>query len=141
FIEDDIGKRYVIARQLRAYELDVDEAETGQQGLEMVRPHHDVVILDVKLPDMLGFEVCRRIKSDPDTASGKILELSATLVDPASRAHGLEQGADAYLVHPVEMIELIAAVRALVRLRHAERDKARAVELFLAMLSHDLRNP
>lgn len=141
FVEDDIGKRYVIARQLRQAGFDIEEAETGEQGLRLIRPDHDVAILDIKLPDMYGWDVCKRIKDNPQTAAIKVLELSATLASAEDRARGLERGADCYLVHPVEMVELIAALRALIRLRKAERDRVRAQDLLLATLGHDLRNP
>ncbi len=141
FVEDDVGKRYVIARQLRAAGFDVEEATTGEEGLAKVRPDHLVAILDVKLPDMYGWDLCRQIKDNPRTAAVKVLELSATLASAEDRARGLELGADCYLVHPVEMVELVAALRALIRLRKAEDDKARAQELFLGALGHDLRNP
>lgn len=141
FIEDDIGKRYVIARQLRAAGFEVEEAATGKEGLAKLRPDHHVAILDIKLPDMFGWDICKRIKEDPRTAPVKVLELSATLASAEDRAKGLELGADCYLVHPVELVELVAALRALIRLRQAEDDRARTQELFLAALGHDLRNP
>ena len=141
FVEDDIGKRYVIARQLRATGFEVDEATTGQEGLARLSPNHDVAILDVKLPDMYGWDLCKKIKSSPETALVKVLELSATLATAEDRARGLELGADSYLVHPVELVELVAALRALIRLRNAERDRLRAQELLIATLGHDLRNP
>ena len=119
FVEDDIGKRYVIARQLRATGFEVDEATTGQEGLARLSPNHDVAILDVKLPDMYGWDLCKKIKSSPETALVKVLELSATLATAEDRARGLELGADSYLVHPVELVELVAALRALIRLRNA----------------------
>ncbi|HZJ63568.1 MAG TPA: ATP-binding protein [Kofleriaceae bacterium] len=141
FVEDNVGKRYVIARQLRAAGFDIDEATTGQEGLGLLSPDHDVAIIDVKLPDMLGWDLCKRIKGNPDTSFVKVLELSATLATAEDRARGLELGADCYLVHPVELVELVAALRALIRLRNAERDQLRAQELLLATLGHDLRNP
>src|SRR5689334_12881847 len=141
FVEDNIGKRYVIARQLRAAGFRIDEATTGQEGLSVLSPDHDVAIIDIKLPDMLGWDLCKRIKSNPTTSGIKVLELSATLATAEDRARGLELGADCYLVHPVELVELIAALRALIRLRNAERDRVRAQELLLATLGHDLRNP
>lgn len=141
FVEDNIGKRYVIARQLRVAGFDIDEAATGEEGLGRLSPDHDVAIIDIKLPDMYGWDVCKRIKSNPETAGVKVLELSATLATAEDRALGLELGADCYLVHPVEMVELIAALRALIRLRNAERDRSRAQELLIATLGHDLRNP
>ena len=113
FVEDDIGKRYVIARQLRAAGFDLVEAATGAEGLAKLSPEIDIAILDVKLPDMSGWDICKRIKDDPATSSIMVLELSATLATAEDRARGLELGADAYLVHPVEIIELIATLRAL----------------------------
>jgi signal transduction histidine kinase len=141
FVEDNIGKRYVIARQLRGAGFDIDEATTGQDGLALLSPNHDVAIIDIKLPDMYGWDLCKRIKANPETSAIKVLELSATLASAEDRARGLELGADCYLVHPVEIVELVAALRALIRLRNAERDRLRAQELLIATLGHDLRNP
>jgi signal transduction histidine kinase len=141
FVEDDIGKRYVIARQLRAEGFDVVEAATGGEALSRLSPEFDIAILDIKLPDMYGWDICKRIKENPQTASILVLELSATLATAHDRARGLELGADAYLVHPVELIELVATVRALHRLRRAERERERHRELFLGTVGHDLRNP
>src|SRR3954468_24394390 len=141
FVEDDIGKRYVIARQLRAAEFEIVEATTGAEALNRLTPDFDIAILDIKLPDMYGWDICRKIKENPQTASVLVLELSATLATPHDRARGLELGADAYLVHPVELVELIATLRALYRLRRAERDRERHRELFLGTVGHDLRNP
>jgi signal transduction histidine kinase len=141
FVEDDIGKRYVIARQLRAAGFEIIEAATGAEGLARLSPEIDVAILDIKLPDMYGWDICKRIKENPLTASIMVLELSATLATAEDRARGLELGADAYLVHPVELIELVATLRALYRLRRAERERERHRELFLGTVGHDLRNP
>jgi two-component system, sensor histidine kinase len=141
FVEDDLGKRYVIARQLRAAGFEVLEAATGAEGLAQLSPRIDIAILDMKLPDMYGWDICKRIKETPQTASIMVLELSATLATAQDRARGLELGADAYLVHPVELVELIATLRALYRLRRAERERERHRELFLGTVGHDLRNP
>ena len=141
FVEDDVGKRYVIARQLRAARFEVVEATTGAEALAQLNGDFDLAILDMKLPDMYGWDICRRIKENPQTASVMVLELSATLATPHDRARGLELGADAYLVHPVELVELVATLRALYRLRQAERDRERQRELFLGTVGHDLRNP
>jgi signal transduction histidine kinase len=141
FVEDDIGKRYVIARQLRGAGFEIVEAETGAEGLAKLSPEFDIAILDMKLPDMYGWDICRKIKENPQTASVMVLELSGTLATPQDRARGLELGADAYLVHPVDSLELVATLRALYRLRRAERERERHRELFLGTVGHDLRNP
>jgi signal transduction histidine kinase len=141
FCEDDVGKRYVIARQLRAVDFEVVETTTGAEALAQLTPEFDIAILDMKLPDMYGWDICRKIKQNPQTASIMVLELSATLATPHDRARGLELGADAYLVHPVELVELVATLRALYRLRRAERERERHRELFLGTVGHDLRNP
>jgi signal transduction histidine kinase len=141
FVEDDVGKRYVIARQLRAAAFDVVEAETGAEALAKLTSDFDIAILDMKLPDMYGWDLCRQIKENPQTSSIMVLELSATMATPQDRARGLELGADAYLIHPVESVELVATLRALYRLRRAERERERHRELFLGTVGHDLRNP
>src|SRR3954471_21092954 len=141
FVEDDIGKRYVIARQLRTMQFDVIEATTGAEALAKLTPDLDIAVLDLKLPDIYGWDICRKIKEDPQTASIMVVELSATFATPHDRARGLELGADAYLVHPVELVELVATLRALYRLRQAERERERQRELFLGTVGHDLRNP
>ena len=91
------------------------------------------MLLDVNLPDMSGFEVCRLIKSDPQTAAIPVIQVSATAVDVADRAHGLTQGADAYLVEPTEPAELLATVTAALRYfrarQRAERTAAMLTEL------------
>src|SRR6185312_5975035 len=71
--------------------------------------------------DINGFEVCRRIKSDPTTNGIAVLHLSAHRVSTAAKVTGLESGADAYLTQPVETEELLATVATLLRARAAER--------------------
>lgn len=122
-VEDDEGKRYVLTRQLRQHGFEVLEACTAAQGLALVDHTVDVVILDIKLPDMSGYEVSRRLKSDPAKKHAMILGLSAAYTSGEDRVRGLLEGADAYLVHPVDVAELLATIAALRRLRQAERDR------------------
>jgi PAS domain S-box-containing protein len=94
---------------------------TGNEALEMVGSEKpDLVLLDVNLPDMSGIEVCHRIKSNPATAGTLVIHVSGCFTRGADKARGLEGGADAYLAKPVEPDELIASVRALLRMRQAE---------------------
>jgi len=150
-VNDDPASRYVTSRILTHAGYGVVEAETGQEGLDRAREGADVIVLDVKLPDVDGFEVCRRLKADPATASIPVLQTSAAYTTAESRAQGLDSGADGYLVQPFEAIELVATLSALLRARRAEaalRAQAAALEEadrrkdeFLAMLAHELRNP
>ena len=77
-------------------------------------------MLDVNLPDIDGFEVCRRLRADPQTAQLPVLHLSATFTNSADFAQGFEAGADGYLTRPVEPPVLLATVRTLLFARHAD---------------------
>jgi PAS domain S-box-containing protein len=104
---------------LRDAGFDVIEAATGGQALRQVEAQRpDLVLLDVRLPDIDGLEVCRRIKrAHPELP---VLQTSAVFTEPEYRARGMENGADRYLAQPFEPAELIACVRVLLRLRRAE---------------------
>lgn len=120
-VDDDPAKRYAVSRSLRHAGYTVVEAETGAEAIAMIGTDTDLAIVDVKLPDIHGFELCRRIKANPDTASLPVMHISATFTDPNARSSGLDSGADAYLTHPVDPRELVSTVRALLRLSDAER--------------------
>src|SRR5215212_9192981 len=98
-------------------------------AVRLARAGPDLVILDVKLPDIDGFEVCRQIKADPKTANIPVLHLSATYVTYEAQATGLEGGADSYLVQPVDHRVLVATIRALLRLQRAEEELRRIFTL------------
>ena len=120
-VDDTEASRYAVSRILRKARFAVHEAATGEDALRLAAEKPDLVILDVNLPDMSGYEVCRRIKADPATASIPVLHLSASFVESEDRSEGLESGADGYLTYPLEPRELIANVRALLRVREAEK--------------------
>lgn len=120
-VDDNETNRYVVTRMLTKAGFSVLESATGEEGLQLaLEKNPDLVILDVKLPDLSGFEVCQRLKSNPVTAFIPVLHLSATFVASQDKAQGLDSGADAYLAQPVEEIELVATIRALLRIRRAE---------------------
>ncbi|HZI09821.1 MAG TPA: response regulator [Myxococcus sp.] len=151
-VNDDDANRYLVSRILEMAGYRVLEAATGMAALLQAEQHRpDVIILDVKLPDISGYEVCSRLRANPGTAAVAVLHTSATFVTTDKKVRGLEGGADAYLTQPFEASELVATVRSLLRLRQAEQvARQRAEELsemdrrkdeFLAMLAHELRNP
>jgi len=151
-VDDDEGGRYAKSRILRRAGYQVVEAGNGADTLRLVKEAApQLVLLDVMLPDISGLEVCRAIKTDPASAHIMVLQISATHVTGADRIQGLEGGADTYLTEPVEAGELLATVKALLRLYNREqenrclldqlRDADRLKDEFLAMLAHELRNP
>jgi signal transduction histidine kinase len=120
YVEDNDALRYATSRILREGGFTVVEADTGAEGLRLARSQPDLMLLDVRLPDMSGFEVCRRMKADPATASIPVLHLSHTYGAGDKVAEGLDGGADAYLTQPAEPRVLLATIRALLRARTAE---------------------
>ena len=121
-IDDNEAGRYVMCKQLRQAEFDVAEAGAGEAGLQMAATHvPDLILLDVRLPDIDGFEVCRRIRDNPAIAGIPVIQMSASYVDTSSRVKGLENGADAYLTHPLESSMLLATIRSLLRMKRAEQ--------------------
>src|SRR5579884_2214917 len=99
-VDDEPANRYARARGLRKAGFTVVEAATGAEALRLAADRPDLILLDVNLPDLDGFEVCRRLKADPATAAIPILQTSAQRVGPEDRVQGLEGGADGYLVLP-----------------------------------------
>jgi PAS domain S-box-containing protein len=119
-IDDNDANRYVTSRVLQQAGFIVKEATLGNEALRLATEQPDLIILDVKLPDIHGFEVCQRLKAEPSTALIPVLHLSAQLVTTHDRVQGLECGADGYLVQPVEPLELLATVKSLLRIRQVE---------------------
>jgi two-component system cell cycle sensor histidine kinase/response regulator CckA len=113
------------ARALAAAGFHVVEAASGAEALQKTLDGPELVVLDTRLPDMSGNELCRRIKADPATSAIPVVHLSTDFTSSAYRAQGLAEGADAYLVHPFEQAELVALVNALLRMRDAEAARIR----------------
>lgn len=130
-VDDNDGARYAKTRILQSAGFDVIEAANGTDALEMVkRLMPALVLLDVKLPDINGIEVCRRIKAESDSSSVLVLQTSAALTGRADKIRGLEGGADNYLAAPIEADELIANVNALLRMRRIQVDLRDSEERF-----------
>ncbi len=141
-VDDTEALRYAKTKALRHAGFDVIEAGSGQAALEAAAARHpDLILLDVKLPDMSGLEVCQRIKRDHPGMM--VLQVSATFVESGDRVRGLNLGADAYLAEPISADELVANVKALLRLRDAEAEKdalLRQKDVLFKELNHRVKN-
>jgi signal transduction histidine kinase len=118
-------------------------ASSGAQALALLQQEvPDLILLDVMMPDMDGYEVTRRVRAIKDLPFIPILLITAS--DRASSVKGLDLGADEFIRKPIEAEELLARVRSLLRLKHsiAERDRtAQQRQDFVSRLTHDLRTP
>ena len=121
-VDDEDTNRYTVRRILLHSGFEVLEARNGDEALRLVKEKPDLVILDVNMPDMSGFEVCKRIKEDANTSLIPVLHLSAAYRNSQARVEGLEGGADGYLTHPVEPPVLISTVKSLLRMRQVEAE-------------------
>ena len=133
YVDDTEEQRYAMTRILEGAGFKVTEASSGAEAFRRLFPTDRdsvtstapsqflAVLLDVKLPDMSGYDVCRRIKSDPRTSSIPVLQISASFADPSLRAAGLSGGADAYAAQPVHPAELVSLVNALIRSHDSEK--------------------
>jgi DNA-binding response OmpR family regulator len=161
-VDDNAASRRVIVRALVAYE--VVEAETGEAALDILgRESFDVVLLDIGLPGIDGYEVLRRIRSAPSLAAMQVILVTARS-QTSEMVKGFEYEADDYIVKPFNTAELGARVKAAVRLANLqaelqringdlEREVAERTRQYLdqqqfallgrnaAQLAHNLNNP
>ncbi|MBC5783929.1 response regulator [Ramlibacter sp. USB13] len=132
-VDDNPATRYATGRVVRAAGFRTAEAGSGAEAMELIAGGVSAVVLDVHLPDTDGFELCRRIRANPQTATLPVVHLSAEYVRNEDRVTGLNAGADGYMVHPVEPAVLVATLQALIRARTAEDRMRRSEQRFRAI--------
>jgi sigma-B regulation protein RsbU (phosphoserine phosphatase) len=124
-IDDEPLIRELITNMLSGHGFHVLEAESGMEGLEVVQQHHvDVIILDLAMPKMDGWEVVRRLKANPKTKPIPVLILTASVTD-STVVRGLDAGADDYCQKGVSTAELVARANALIRTRELQDELVR----------------
>ncbi|MDR0278865.1 MAG: response regulator [Paucimonas sp.] len=134
-VDDNVATRYALRRRLDRHGYSVLEAGTGGEGLALIElQHFDALILDVNLPDMSGFDIVRKLRADPRTALLPVIHVSAASIQTGDIITGLDAGADAYLIHPIDPDVLLATLRTLLRVRDTENalreSEARFREIF-----------
>jgi two-component system phosphate regulon response regulator PhoB len=111
--DDDAGLRRLIGTTLGTEDFDLLQATDGEEALAIARQKRpELVLLDVNMPKLDGFEVCRSLKSEPETAGIKVVMLTARGTD-VDRAKGREAGADDYFIKPFSPVQLLNKVYAL----------------------------
>jgi PAS domain S-box-containing protein len=120
-VDDYEAARYARSEMLKRAGFEVIQAGTGAEALRIAAERRpDLILLDVNLPDMDGFEVCRRLRAQQTTLTVPIVHISATFVSDKAQELAYEGGADSYLTDPVEPAVLLATIHSLLRLRRAE---------------------
>ncbi len=114
-VEDESAIIDVVSQALRRHGFEVMTADNGDDALEMMYPVlPDLVLLDLMLPGMDGWEVCRRVRSAPESRAVPIIMMTARR-DEKDLVQGLGLGADDYIKKPFSLVELVARVKALIR--------------------------
>ncbi|MBI3970315.1 MAG: response regulator [Chloroflexi bacterium] len=135
-VDDDPTSVALLGTQLRVAGYTVVTAGSGQEALVAVAAAPpDVILLDVRMPGLDGYTVCRRLKADPATRAIPVALLTA-LRDTDSKVRGLDAGADDFLSKPVEHEELLARVRSLLRQKHLHDQLTASEALYRAVLEH-----
>jgi DNA-binding response OmpR family regulator/nitrogen-specific signal transduction histidine kinase len=135
-VDDNAATRYAMRRTVERHGYTVLEAGTGSEGLAMIEANDFAgLILDVNLPDMSGFDIVRKLRDDPETQLLPVIHVSAASIETGDMITGLDNGADAYLIHPVDPDVLLATIRTLLRVRETEdalrESEARFREIFI----------
>jgi two-component system phosphate regulon response regulator PhoB len=114
-VEDEPAQLEILAYNLESDGFLVSRARDGEEALLLIREDvPDVIVMDWMMPHLSGIEVCRRLKSNPETRSIPVIILSARSEDE-DKVRGLEIGADDYVVKPYSVVELMARIRTQLR--------------------------
>ena len=145
-VDDAVDTVELLRKRLRFEGYDTAEAYDGEEGLKLVAEYNpDLIILDVMMPKLGGYEVCQRLKSDENTKYIPILILTGK-GEVEDKVRGLDLGADHYLAKPFDYKEVSARVRSLVATKAAreklvEEEKLEALEQMMEEVAHEIRNP
>jgi len=145
-VDDTIDTVELLRKRLRSEGYETAEAYDGEECLSQVDAvNPDLIILDVMMPKLNGYEVCKRLKSDENTKYIPVLMLTAKS-EVSDKIRGLDIGADDYLAKPFDYKELSARVRSLLKIKAAheklaEEEKSEALDQMMDEVAHEVRNP
>ena len=126
-VDDNSQNAELLEAYLEPLQCSVRIASDGIEALDQIKQKHpDLVLLDIMMPRMSGFEVCRRLKQDPDTRDIPIVMVTA-LNELADVERGVDSGADDFLSKPINKLELITRVKSLLRVRHLKSELERTL--------------
>ncbi len=133
-VDDDWMNREVLQAHLESAGYQVLSANSGPAALQLIAAQPvDLVLLDVRMPGMDGYEVCARLRGDEQTASVPVLLITA-LEDEDFKTHGLEAGADDFLTKPLDGVIMLNRIRSLLRLRTLQQELERRERLLWDVL-------
>lgn len=111
-VDDNQTHQYSLGKHLEESGFEVMQAGTGAEALQMAASQRpDAVLLDINLPDMTGFDVCEKLKNDPQTKSVPIIFHSATHDTQSARTHAMDLGAISFLSYPIRVEHLVTVLR------------------------------
>ncbi len=145
-VDDSVDTVELLKKRFYSEGYDTGEAYNGEEGLQKVQEYNpDLIVLDVMMPKMDGYEVCQRLKRDEKTKYIPVLMLTAK-GEVEHKVKGLDIGADDYLAKPFDYKELSARIRSLLSLKAAhekkvETEKSGALEQMMDQVAHEIRNP
>jgi CheY-like chemotaxis protein len=110
-VDDNPQHRYALTRALRKAGFTVIEASNGWEAIAKASARPDIILLDINLPDLSGFEVCRRLKADPVTRSIPIIQISASHDSESAESESLRAGAEMFMEQPQDLAVVVQVVR------------------------------
>lgn len=145
-VDDAVDTVELLEKRFRSEGYDTEKAFNGEEGLKKVEEYHpDLIVLDVMMPKLDGYQVCQRLKTNENTKYIPVLMLTAK-GEVENKVRGLEIGADDYLPKPFNYKELSARIKSLLSIKAAreklvEEEKTEALEKMMDEVVHEIRNP
>ncbi len=126
-VDDNVQNLELLVAYLDELDYEIMTAADGVEALEIIKGNlPDLILLDVMMPRMSGFECCRKLKSDPETRDIPIIMVTA-LNEIGDIERGVESGTDDFITKPVNRLELVTRVRSLLRVRHLKNELDRTL--------------